>query len=123
MLTLARQRHASGEIPYARVEEIQQAYGYRFSAHGLLADDELSAIIDWTTVVQYDWVHIMLSGGVLMRAVWSMLAVCEELGLPGQRELCEFLKGWKVPRASKHGARDVGLLWRFFDPESLRENR
>ena len=123
VLALARQRHASGEIPYARVEEIQQAYGYRFSADGLVADDELSAIIDWTTVVQYDWVHVMLSGGVLLRVVWSMLAVCEELGLPGQRVLCEFLKGWKVPRASQHGARDVGLLWRFFDPKSASENK
>ena len=32
VLILAKQRHASGEIPYARVEEIQQAYGYKFSA-------------------------------------------------------------------------------------------
>ena len=88
-----------------------------------IADEELSAIIDWTKVVQYDWVHIMLSGGVMMRAVWGLLSVCEELGLPGQRELCEFLKGWQVPKASQHGARDVGSLWRFFDPKSVPHNR
>ena len=43
---LARQRHSAGEIPFARIEEIQRAYGYKFTADGLIADSELGAIID-----------------------------------------------------------------------------
>ena len=123
VLIQARQRHAAGEIPKARVEEIQQAYGYRFTSDGIVADEELSRTIDWPNVFKYDWVHIMLSGGVMVHAAWSVLAACEEHGLPGQAELSEFLKGWQIPKAAQFGSRDVRTLWRFFDPKSARENR
>ena len=123
VLIQARQRHAAGEIPLARVEEIQQAYGYRFTTDGIIADEELSRFIDWPNVFKYDWVHIMLSGGVMVHAAWCVFAACEEHGLPGQAELFEFLKGWQVPKAAQFGSRDVRTLWRFFDPKSVRENR
>ena len=99
------------------------AYGYRFTSDGIVADEELSRTIDWPNVFQYDWVHIMLSGGVMVHAAWNVLAACEEHGLPGQAELSEFLKGWQIPKASQFGSRDVRTLWRFFDPKSARENR
>ena len=123
LMVHARQRHASAEIPYARVEEIQQAYGYKFTSDGLLSDSDLGAIIDWPNVFKYDWVHVMLSGGVMVRAAWSVLEACEANGLPGQEALCEFLKGWQVPKAAQHGARDVRSLWRFFDAKSISGNR
>ena len=63
VLIEARRRHEAGEIPLARVEEIQRAYGYKFTAEGLIADHVLGAIVDWPTAFQYDWVHVMLSRG------------------------------------------------------------
>ena len=63
VLVLARQRHAAGDIPFARVLEIQKAYGYKFTADGLATDRQLGAIIDWPSAFHYDWVHVMLARG------------------------------------------------------------
>ena len=63
ILILARERHAAGDIPFARIEEIQRAYGYKFTAGGIVADRELGAIIDWPSAFHYDWVHVMLAWG------------------------------------------------------------
>ena len=122
VLIEARRRHEAGEIPFARVEEIQRAYGFKFTAEGLIADHVLGAIVDWPTAFQYDWVHVMLSGGVLMSATWSLLSGLEEFGLPGQAELHTWLSAWQCPKASQHGSRDAGRLARFFDARSRSEN-
>ena len=122
VLILAKRAHAAGELPYARVDEIQKAYGYRFTSDGTIADKDLGAIIDWPRAFHYDWVHVMLSGGVLMSATWSLLSGLGDAGLPGQQALHHFLKGWKCPRAAAHGSRDAGRLERFFDARSISEN-
>ena len=123
VIILARQRHAAGEIAFARVDEVQKAYGYRCTMDGIMADDDLGRIIHWPTAFQYDWVHTMLSGGVLMNATWTLLARCDELRHPGQEALCDFLQGWVCPNQARQGGRDVRQLWRFFDTRSRAENR
>ena len=123
VLILARQRHAAGEIAFARVDEIQKAYGYRCTVDGIIADDDLGRIIHWPTAFQYDWVHTMLSGGVLMNATWTLLARCDELRHPGQEALCDVLHGWVCPKQVRYTGRDVRQLWRFFDTRSRAENR
>ena len=122
ILVLARQRHEAGDIPFARVDEIQKAYGFKFTADGLVADRELGAIIDWPSAFHYDWVRVMLAGGVLMSATWSLLKALDAAGLPGQAALHAFLDGWRCPRAAQSGSRDVGRLGRFFDERSRAEN-
>ena len=107
-----------GETPFARIEEIQKAYGYKITADGVIADRELGAIIDWPVAFHYDWVHVMLSGGVLMNATGSLLRGLEEVGLPGQAELHTWLSGWRCPKAAQYGSRDAGQLSRFFDARS-----
>ena len=103
VLILARRRHAAGKIAYARIDEIQQAYGYRCTVDGIIADPELSAIMHWPSAFQYDWVHTMLSGGVLMNATWTLLARCDHLRLPGQESLCAYLQDWVSPNRARQG--------------------
>ena len=122
ILILARERHAAGDIPFARIEEIQRAYGYKFTAGGIVADRELGAIIDWPSAFHYDWVHVMLAGGVLPTATWGVLKGLDAAGLPGQQALHAFLDGWRCPLAAQSGSRDVGKLGRFFDERSRDEN-
>ena len=125
VLTEARRRHAAREIPKARVDTIEQAYGFKFTEQGLVADAELGRIIDWPVAFKYDWVHTLLSGGApLMVVLWRLISACEELGLPGQAELHGFLQqGWCVPKAAQHGSRDIGKLHKFFDESSRPFNR
>ena len=122
ILILARERHAAGDIPFARIEEIQRAYGYKFTADGVVADRELAAIIDWPHAFHYDWVHVMLAGGVLPTATWSVLKGLDAARLPGHQALHAFLDGWRCPLAAQSGSRDVGKLGRFFDERSRDEN-
>ena len=125
VLIQARRRFDAEEIPFARIKTMQQAYGYKFSEQGLVADSELGRIIDWPIACKYDWVHTLLSGGApLMVAVWRLIAACDEVGLPGQAQLHEFLQqGWCVPKAAQHGSRDIGKLHEFFDGSSRRHNQ
>ena len=125
VLIEARRRHAAREIPKARVDTIEQAYGFKFSEQGLVADARLAGIIDWPVACKYDWVHTLLSGGApLMVVLWRLISACEEFGLPGQAELHGFLQqGWCIPKASQHGSRDIGKLHKFFDESSRPVNR
>ena len=125
VLVQARRRFANGEIPFARINTIQQAYGFKFSESGLVADADLGRIIDWPLACKYDWVHTLLSGGApLMVAVWGLIAACDNVGLPGQAQLHDFLRrGWCVPKAAQHGSRDIGKLHKFFDEASRHHNQ
>ena len=64
----------------------------------------------------------MLAGGVAATTIWGLLKALDEVGLPGQRAMHDFLDGWHCPWHAQSGSRDVGKVARFFDTRSREEN-
>ena len=96
---LAHSQWLAGDVPKARVTEIERGFGYRVTPDGLLADKVLRSLVDFVDVVHYDWVHTLLEDGAITREAWAMLQACDIAGFPGSASFCEFLKKkWETPR-------------------------
>ena len=120
MLVEARAKWLSGDIPKVRLETLQTAFGFRPTPEGLLCCASLRPVVSFTSVMRYDWVHTLLSDGVLTTEAWRLIEQSEREHLGGQANLMEFLKQeWRIPKHRQHQGR---LLNRIFDAHSARAN-
>ena len=95
----ARERVNRGELPQARLNEIQQAYGFSATREGLLADRPLCDVVRPLSTMRYDWMHTLLSSGPLLNETWALLSKGAELEVATQEDLHAYLSlGWRGPR-------------------------
>jgi len=107
-------------IPKARLEEMHKGLGFAITADGLLACPELRSVIRWQDVLRYDWVHTMLSDGVLTGEAWRLVEAATKLKLATQEDLYGFLReAWVVPQHRRGQGRQ---LWRIFDTYHSQAN-
>ena len=117
----AHRQHAEGRLEPARLEMIQQAYGFRATEGGLLADDGLRRSFRAQQVLRYDWPHTFLQDGIATCEAWLLVQASEQRGVTTQRAIYDFLKEpWVFPQHRRHQAR---ALWRVFDAYHEKKNR
>ena len=69
----ARRQADAGLATRARLERVEQAFGFRATEHGLLADEELRRCFNVVDVVRYDWVHTFLQSGAVTIDTWGLI--------------------------------------------------
>lgn len=113
LLAGASERVAAGTMPAAKRNELQMMVGLNYNPTGMLADPRLRSHCSMLEVATYDWVHTMLSDGVLSVETQVLLKACEPLGIR-RTHLHDFLKDdrWCFP---KHGKTKAKQLYRVFD--------
>ena len=111
---------ARGELAPAELKDVQQAYGLKCTAQGLLADRALRRCFTVQDAFRYDWVHTMLADGLLTTEAWGLVAACEARGVCTQGDIAAFLQeGWEVPQYRRHQGR---ALWRVFNEHGSATN-
>ena len=117
---LCSERVARGELPKARLQEMVEAFGFRPTPNGLLANAALRECVDIHSVTRFDWVHTCLSDGVLSTATWILISAAESAEIATQADLNAFLaQPWGRPKTSNHFGRS---LKRIFDDWSAHKN-
>ena len=108
-------------MPAARLKEVEQAYGLRTCADGLLSDSELRRCFNVQEVGRYDWAHTFLADGVVTDDAWTLIDRCEDLGVIRQRDTHDFLReDWVLPQSQRRAG---SQLWRVFDMYGAKSNR
>ena len=74
----AHRQRRDGRITKAELTSTCQTYGFKVTEGGLLADERLRAVIQWTKTFRYDWVHTFLSNGIVTAALWNLVSLCEQ---------------------------------------------
>jgi len=116
----ARRRADANEITQSRLKQIEQAYGYKASQEGLLADTTLRDTFDIVSTIRYDWMHTLLADGIVTREVWALLEVAETHGIATQEDVHNFLKEpWQHPGLKGQGR----ALWRIFNDYGRQANQ
>ena len=119
-IIVCRESVALGTIPKARLETMQQAFGFTSTRDGILASAELRALVSWQSVARYDWVHTFLCDGVLTGDAWGLIEAAGAAGLATQADLCVFLKQkWLTPYHRMHNGR---TLHRIFNAQFAASN-
>ena len=91
------------------------------TAQGLLADHELRECFTAQDVFRYDWVHTMLSDGLITTEAWGVIAACEVRGVCTQGDIAAFLlEGWQTHHHRRHHGRS---LWRIFNEHGNKSNK
>jgi len=117
----ARRRFTEGQLPKAKLELVERAYGFRATADGVLSSPQLRDSVNFQEVIRYDWVHTMLADGVLTNAAWRMIDALEQRGLASQNDIHHFLREkWVMPAHRRNQGR---ALWRIFDGQSATHNK
>jgi hypothetical protein len=126
LLARGYERVQAGTYTKARFKEIEQMVGFNFTPTGLLADVELRNLVHPVEAATYDWVHTLLSSGVLSIELSAFLSACEPHGVE-RATIRDWLAdpSWIFPRASRAKCKQ---LCRVFDvhresdksPDSVR---
>jgi len=88
----ARKQRDDDNTTKATLETVEQAFGFRATREGLLADVVLRRHCNIQRVGRYDWAHICLADGVLTSDAWALIDACEANGLATQQDVFAFLK-------------------------------
>ncbi len=110
LLSKASERVASGAMTKATFSNLETAAGFRANRHGVAVSSTLEPHLDLPDIINYDWVHSALQGGVLTGEVEAMLATT---AVP-RSDLQDFLAdvAWEYPGARRQKSR---YLHRVFD--------
>ncbi len=101
----ARRQWLAGRLGPARLNEVEQAYEFRLTSDGLLADLELRRAFSVHRVIRYDWPHTCLAYGLVTTAAWPFIRTCAERGVATQEDLYTFLREpWVFPLQRRHQA-------------------
>lgn len=116
----ARASCEAGDIPTARLVEVERAFGLKTTREGLLASAALRPHVEFQSVMRYDWVHTFLADGVLTCEAWRLIDQMGRERIATQADLHDFLKQkWRIPRHRRHNGR---TLDRIFDAYNSRAN-
>ncbi len=90
--------------------ELETASGFRANKHGIALSEALIGHLDFPDIVNFDWVHSALQGGVVNCEVEALLVATGTK----REDLQTFLADpkWEYPGASRHRAK---ALHRVFD--------
>ncbi len=113
-MVAASGRVAIGEMTKAAYAKLESAVGFRSNPHGIASSTALKGHIDLPDVINYDWVHSALQGGVVTCEVEALLAATRT----PRSELQTFLASpaWRYPGITRQKAR---YLHRVFDPRRV----
>ena len=107
-------------MPKARLNEMHKGLGFAITADGLLACEQLRSVVQWQEVLRYDWVHTLLSDGVLTGEAWRVVTAAEKCKVATQEDLFRFLReAWVAPQNRRDQGRHI---WRIFDDYHARSN-
>ena len=96
----------SGNMSAQDFKTWQQASGITFSNEAILADVSLRNILKPTQQYKHDWMHCLMSNGVLSQGVYHML---EEMD--AWKEFHGYIAGWKIPSHWQHAGINVVNLF------------
>ena len=76
--------------------------------------------MQWQDVLRYDWVHTMLSDGVLTGSAWRSVTTAQQCKVATQEDLyCFFREVWMLPQHRRGQGRQI---WRAFDDYHAQSN-
>jgi hypothetical protein len=108
LLCAGKERVGRGEMTKTSLNELETAAGFRANRNGVAMSDKLN--LDLPDVINYDWVHCALQGGVLICEVEALMAATDTPRSEVQAFLADV--AWEYPGAKRTQAR---LLHRVFD--------
>ena len=113
VLVAAHRRVESGAMTRTRFNNLQKICGLNSAPHGVFADKRLRIHIDFANVITIDWVHCMLSDGVMSTEAHLFISAAHSFVT--MRDLESYMKGeWCFPASIRAKSR---VLWQVFQSE------
>ena len=78
VISAAHAEKESGAMTAAQYNELVKGMGWNFNHWGLLSNQDLRLVMNFTTVFRTDWVHDMLQRGFTTIAVHMFLQACKD---------------------------------------------
>ena len=114
-------RFENGEMTQAKFTELQQGFGFRPNPLGLLADEALRRVINFSKLVRTDWVHNELQSGVFQADVQGFTQACATVGLTFNVWEQILKSDWCFPRARECKASNLHSLFNRWGLEHSEE--
>ena len=115
----AYDRWQSGRMTKTRFNNLEKTCGLNWAPHGVFWDKRLRRKIDFASVITIDWVHTMLSDGVLSVEAYLVIEAAGDRA--SMKDLENYMKNatWCFPSFSHAKSK---VLWQVFDTNRCPSN-
>lgn len=119
--TMARRASLHGVLDKAEADGREKLLGFTYNSESLLLDEELA--INVASIVQYDWMHIYLVGGLLavefglvMRKLYGATENRADVPTVSYALIGKYVEQWKWPKA-------LNSVTRLFSEQANKKHR